>query len=286
MQGYVGALETLDSRQFAMLVRGLANALLYGVERSPFVGSGVEYVQSRVYQDGDPIRSIDWRVTARTGRTHVKEYETPKSMPTYFLVDTSASMVVSSTARSKYHVALFAAGGLALASLDRISPVGLVTVGDRALRFEPSLSQSRVLEWLHQLRTYHFDEGTHLAARIGELGPRLGQRSLVIVLSDLHDPGALGALRRLAQLHDVVVLELRDPAEEGNPGAGFLRAREAETGRLTLLRAAQAHVRSQGAALELRRAKVDHLLIRTDRPFVQDLRRLFKARGILGRGTR
>jgi len=286
MQGRIQDLETLDSRQFSILVRGLANSIAYGVDRSPFVGSGVEYVQSRAYQEGDPIRAIDWRITARTGRVHVKEYEAPKSVPTYFLVDTSASMVVSSTARSKYHVALFAAGGLALASLDRVSPVGLVTVGTRALRFEPSLSQGRVLEWLHQLRTYRFDEETRLAVRIAELRPRLPQRSLLIVLSDLHDAGALAALKRLSQVHDVVVLELRDPAEYGILGAGWLRGREAESGRAVLGRSKHPHVSAEGAARAMRRAGIDHLLIHTDRPFAHDLRRLFKARGVLGRGTR
>jgi uncharacterized protein (DUF58 family) len=230
MQGRIESFELLDSRQFAILVRGLADSLAFGLDRSPFVGTGVEYVQSRPYQEGDPVRSMDWRVTARTGKHHVKEYETPKSMPTFLLLDTSASMTVASGARSKYETALYIAGGLALACLDRVSPVGVLGVGERALRVRPSLSQARVLQWLHELRTFRYDEATTLAARLAELGPSLGSRALVLVLSDLHDEGALPALIRLAQRHDVVVLQLADPAEEGLAGAGFLRAREAETG--------------------------------------------------------
>jgi uncharacterized protein (DUF58 family) len=286
MQGRIESFELLDSRQFAILVRGLADSLAFGVDRSPFVGSGVEYVQSRPYQEGDPVRSMDWRVTARTGKHHVKEYETPKSMPTFFLLDTSASMTVASGVRSKYETALYIAGGLALACLDRVSPVGVLGVGERALRVRPSLSQARVLQWLHELRTFRYDEATTLAARLAELGPSLGSRSLVLVLSDLHDQGALPALLRLAQRHDVVVLQLADPAEEGLAGAGFLRAREAETGVEFWTRGGRAGLDVERTERELRRARIDRLLIRTDRPFVHALRRLFHARGVQGRGMR
>src|SRR6185436_8066065 len=173
MEGHIESLDTLDSRQFVIALRKLADSLTYGIDKSPFVGSGIEYVQSRPYQMGDSIRAIDWRVTARTGRFHVKEYETPKSMPCYLLIDTSASMTVSSHGRSKYHVALYIAGGLALAALDRVSPVGVVGVGERSLRMRPSLSHARLLQWILLLRKHRYDEGTTLAARIGELSPSL-----------------------------------------------------------------------------------------------------------------
>jgi len=284
--GQIEDLETLDSRQFVIALRRLANSLSYGIDRSPFVGSGIEFVQSRPYEAGDPIRQMDWRVTARTGKPYVKEYETTKSMPCYLLLDTSASMAVSSQGRSKYQTALFIAGGLALACLDRVSPVGVIGVGDRALRVQPSLSRDRVLQWMHQLRTYRFDERTHLAARLAELGPSLGQRSLVVVLSDLHDPQAIPALKRMAQEHEVVALLLQDPAEEHVRGSGFFRAREAETGREFVTHGRSRWLDTEAAERELARLGLDRLRIRTDRPFEHALRNLFRARGFLGRGSR
>src|SRR5262249_40262304 len=136
-----------------------------------------------------------------------------------------------SSASSKYETALYVAGGLALACLDRVSPVGVIGVGERRLRIQPSLSRPRVLQWILELRRYKYDEGTTLGARLGELGPSLGQRSLIVVLSDLYDRDALPALKRMSQLHDVVVLRHEDPAEVAVRGGGFFRAREAETGR-------------------------------------------------------
>jgi uncharacterized protein (DUF58 family) len=286
MEGYLDSADHLNARQFLIAVKKLADALSYGTDHSPFLGSGVEYAQSRQYQWGDPVRAIDWRVTARTGRVFVKEYEAPKRLPCYLLLDTSASMTVSSAKRSKYAVAVHIAGGLAFACLDRVSPVGVVGVGGRDLRVEPSLSRGQILQWLHRFRRFRYDEPTALGRRVTELGPTLTNRCLVVALSDLHDEAAVPALKLLAQRHDVVVIQLQDPAETGMPGAGFLRAGEAETGRVFVTRAARRWVDPEATARELKRAGVDHLLVRTDRPFVADLRNFLKARNVLGRGTR
>jgi len=283
MQGQIAGSDVLDARQFYVAIKKLADSLSYGTDRSPFLGAGQEYVQSRPYQFGDPIKSIDWRVTARTRKFHVKEYEAPKRLPAYLLVDTSASMTISSTGKSKYETAVFLAGGLALACLDRISPVGLLGVGDRNLHIRPSLSKDLVLQWLHQLRTYRHDEGTTLGDRVVELTPSLSHRVLVIILSDLHDPRALSALKRMGQQHDCVVLQLRDPAERALSGVGFVRAREAETGRTFVTRGRMANPDHTD---ELRRAGIDHLMIDTDLPYVSRVRLYFKSRALLGRGTR
>ena len=74
MEGFIESADTLDSRQFYIAIKRLADSFSYGTDRSPFVGSGVEFAQSRQYQYGDPIRSIDWRVTARTGKVYIKEF--------------------------------------------------------------------------------------------------------------------------------------------------------------------------------------------------------------------
>jgi uncharacterized protein (DUF58 family) len=286
MEGFLETCDTLNARQFWIAVKRLADSLSYGTDRSPFLGSGIEFVQSRPYQWGDPIRSIDWRVTARTGKIYVKEYEAPKRLPCYLLLDTSASMTISSQKRSKYAVAVHIAGGVAFACLERISPVGMVGVGSRDLRVEPSLSRNQIMEWLHRLRHFRYDETTALGRRIAELGSTLTSRAMVIVLSDLHDPQALPALKQMAQQHDCVVLHLLDPAERGLRGSGFLRAQEAETGRAFVTRGRRQWLDPETVAQQMRRAGIDYMRIETDTPFASKLRHFFKSRNLLGRGAR
>ncbi len=286
MEGFLETADCLDSRQFIFAVKRLADNLSYGTDHSPFRGSGIEYVQSRLYQWGDPVRSIDWRITARTGKPHVKEYESPKRLPCYLLLDTSASMTIKSGKKSKYAIALHLAGGLAFACLDRVSPVGVVGVGGREVRFEPSLSSDRVMQWLHELRRFRWDEPTTIARRIADLAPSLSNRAVVIVLSDLHDDEALPALKLLAQKHDCAVFQFQDPAEKGMHGGGFLRAREAETGRAFVTRAGKSWIDPERVAIELRRSGIDHMVIETDKPFAARVRHFCKSRGLLGRGAR
>ncbi len=286
MEGYLDSCDTLDARQFLLAVKRLADSLSYGTDRSAFLGAGIEYVQSRPYVWGDPVRSIDWRVTGRTGKVHVKEYEAPKRMPCYLFVDTSASMTVSSQAKSKYAVAVHMAGGLALACLARVSPVGVIGAGSRDFRVEPSLSGAQILQWLHRLRHFRYDETTSLGRKLTLVSPTLTSRSLLILLSDLHDPLAVAALKPLAQKHDCVVLHLQDPAEGGLRGAGFLRAREAETGRAFVTRGRRRWTDPDRVAQELRRGGIDYLRIEIDKVFVPQLRNFFRSRNLLGRGAR
>ena len=136
---------------------------------------------------------------------------------------------------------------------------------------------------MHDLRRYRVDERTTLSRRMAELGPSLTSRALIAVLSDLHDPDAVKTLKQLGQRHDCFAIQLQDPSEEGLPGAGLLRAREAETGRVFVTRAARRWTAPEEIARELLRGGVDHLLVRTDEPFRQRLRLFLRNRGLLGR---
>ena len=236
----------LDSRQFVIAVKRLADSLSYGMDHSPFHGPGIEYAESRLYQPGDPVKSIDWRVTARTGRYYVKEYEAPRRLPVYLLVDTSASMTIRSGEQSKYELAVFVAGGHRAGRPGQDEPGG----DDERGGTQPARSPEPVARPDHAMAApaapVSLRRRNAAGRSIAELTPRLTHRALLIVLSDLHDPEGVTLLKEVGQRHDCVVLQFRDPAEVSVRGSGFMRAREAESGLPFSARPRQA-VRSRSA---------------------------------------
>lgn len=275
--------EPVDARQFEVAVKHLANSLNFGQEESVFHGSGLEYAQSRLYVAGDPVKAIDWKVSARIGKLFIKEYQEPKQIPLYLLLDTSASMCVTSQPMSKYAWAVQIATGIALAAQANVTPVGLLGCGARELHVRPTLSRNVVMEWSHQLRHHDFLEDTSLAARAREVAPSLKRRTMVIVLSDLHDPEAFPALQVLAQEHDVIVLHLQDPAETGVRGAGLFRGLEAESGRAFVGHGRRAWVDAESWKGELTRFGIDYLHLLTDQPILGKLRHFLGQRGMSGK---
>jgi uncharacterized protein (DUF58 family) len=156
-----------------------------------------------------------------------------------------------------------------------------MAVGERDLHQTPTLARGAVMQWMHQLRNYHFRESTTLGRRIREIIPRVEQRCLFIVLSDLHDPDAIPAVKLMAHDHDCVVLHLEDPAERGRLGGGIYRATEAETGREFVAHGFSRWFDHDEAHI-LSRAGVDYLRLQTDQPILSRLRHFLKQRG----GTR
>ncbi|WP_395737555.1 DUF58 domain-containing protein [Prosthecobacter sp.] len=278
--------DPVDARQFEVTVKHLANSLNFGQDESVFHGSGLEFAQSRLYTPGDPVKSIDWKVSARVGKLFIKEYQEPKQIPLYLLVDTSASMCVSSQTLSKYAWAVRIATGIALAAQSTMTPVGLLGCGARELHVRPSLSRNLVMEWSHKLRHHNFVEETSLAQRARELAPALKRLTTVIVLSDLHDPGAFAALQVLGQEHDCIVLHLQDPAELNLKGAGLFRGSEAESGRSFVSHGRRGFIDSATWQSELTRFGIDYLYLRTDQPILGRLRHFLNRRGLGGSSGR
>ena len=112
------------------------------------------------------------------------------------------------------------------------------------------------------------------------------RQGAMAVTTDVTDDTALEALKLLGQVHDVVVLQLMDPAEQGLPGAGFVRAVEAETGKEFVSAGKAEWLDQEALEAGLRRAGIDHHVIRTDQPFAHKLRHYFMSRDLFGRGAR
>ncbi|MCX5649971.1 MAG: DUF58 domain-containing protein [Planctomycetota bacterium] len=204
--------ESLARGDFDIVIRRLADDLAFGSDTSRLVGSGLEYASSRPYIPGDSVRLLNWRLTARTGKPFVREYEALKRTVVYLFVDTSASMSVASTARSKHDLAVWIASAIGLVAQRRMSPVAIVSGGEREIPLVPSLSRSELWQAIEPLRTRGVDEQTTLGAQLRRVAQRATRASVMFILSDLHDPDAIPAIRHAAQKHDCSVIHLVDPA--------------------------------------------------------------------------
>ena len=163
MEGYLDTVDTSTRGSSSLAVKKLADSLSYGTDRSPFLGSGhrVRAVAAVPVGRPGPLDRL-----ARHGahrQVYVKEYEAPKRLPCYLLLDTSASMTVSSIARSKYAI------GGAPRRRAGVRVPGPGQPGRRGRRRRPrrcassrACRRDQVLQWLHRLRRFRYDEPTTL----------------------------------------------------------------------------------------------------------------------------
>ncbi|PID37724.1 MAG: hypothetical protein CR966_00660 [Pseudomonadales bacterium] len=129
MKGIEITLEELIKARPAKSVTGFApsgkvSTHQWGMFRSAFLGQGMEFAESRVYQTGDDVRNIDWRITARTGKTHTKLFHEERERPIYLLVDMRSMMHFATRTRFKANMVAEIASMLAWVGFDGGDRVG------------------------------------------------------------------------------------------------------------------------------------------------------------------
>jgi len=201
------------------LVRGLYNSRHRTADR----GSSTEFIEHREYRRGDELRTIDWRVLARTNRLYVKVHEMEANMRIHLVVDTSASMRVPPPAGlpGKLELACTIAGALALLAEGQQEAVGLFCLGERIEEYIPARQGQNHLRLLHQhLGNPRGGGGGTFGELLLEAGQRIGKRGMVFVLTDaLDDPVPLGdALKNLrVREQDTILIQILDRNETEFP---------------------------------------------------------------------
>lgn len=189
-------------------------------------GRGMEFDEARHYQPGDDIRAIDWRVTARTGKTHTKLFREEKERPVFILTDLSSSMHFGTQLLFKSVQAAHLTALIAWSAQQRGDRVGGLLFNSAAHReYKPQTRHKAVLALLHGLMTLHQHQQTNgpqqvnltdACARLRRLA-RPG--SLVFLLSDFQqlNPPALQHINRLSRHCEVIAYPLSDPFEHQLP---------------------------------------------------------------------
>lgn len=129
---HLRSLEKL-ARQITFLPRQPARSVLNGRHASRLRGRGLNFEELRNYQPGDDVRTIDWKVTARTGTPHVRVYTEERDRPTLIVVDQRMSMYFGSVLNMKSVTAAECAALAAYRIFDQGDRVGGIVFGDDSL---------------------------------------------------------------------------------------------------------------------------------------------------------
>jgi uncharacterized protein (DUF58 family) len=196
---------------------------------SRFKGRGMEFDETRLYQAGDDIRSIDWRVTARTGQAHTKLYREERERPVFIAVDLRPAMQFATRGVFKAVQAIKLAALLAWAAQqngDRIG--GQVFSARHCLELKPFSGRAAVLRLFDALLHPQSDDSPQ-APTFAHVLQRLAQHarpgSRVYIVSDFRgmDAQAEHHFSKLARHCDVVLILIYDPLESRLPERGRYR---------------------------------------------------------------
>jgi len=228
---------------FAELVglRSKASRLLLGSDRqsmaiasgdytSPFRGQGLAFHEVREYRPGDDIRSIDWRVTARTDKPHVKIFVEERERTVILCIDANASMRFGTRGTFKSVQAARAAALLGWHANGHNDRVGCIVFGDVAEGmqfFTPRRSRQalwQALKLLSQQTIGAHKQQVSLETALAHLERTAPTGALVLIISDFSELAAT-LERQIGNLHrrcDVVLIAVQDPADREIPAMGTI----------------------------------------------------------------
>lgn len=206
---------------------------LSGGYASPFRGRGIDFSEVRAYLPGDDIRSMDWRVTARTGKPHTKLFIEERERPVYFLNDFSSSMYYATRNAFKTVTASKIAALLAWAASGHGDRVGGFLFNESDIQqIKPMGGKRGVLQMVNHLSRWSKDipatfspSASNIEYILKKVRTTVRPGSLVYIVSDFRsmNENAERIVSELARHCDVVMIMVADPSELDAPEKGQLR---------------------------------------------------------------
>lgn len=236
-RGAYAELDTLIALRFpaAQLKLGRRNralSTLAGPNKSNFRGRGIDFEEVRSYQPGDDIRTIDWRVTARSGSAHTKLFREERERPVLVVVDQRSNMFFGSSHCFKSVLASQLASLLAWSALhggDRVGGLVFNELGHQEIR--PRRSRKTVLALLSQITTYNGalplndsageDRFTQMLSNLRRIARPGSSLFLVSDFRGASEEHAREHLFELAKHTELTAVACADPLESELPRAGL-----------------------------------------------------------------
>ena len=210
-----------------LLARQVVEGFILGLHKSPFHGFSVEFAEHRLYNQGDPMRHIDWRVYGRTDKLFVKRFEEETNLRCCVVIDTSSSMQFPKDTEklNKLQFSCVAAASLFQLLKRQLDAASLALFDEKVNYFSDcrsAHSHYRMLmnELQRTLNTTSENKVTHAAAALHLVAEQMHKRSLIVIFSDMMDDAdniedMFAALQHLRyNKHEVILFHVMDGAQE------------------------------------------------------------------------
>ena len=282
-------------RRIEIKTRGLSDEIFAGKYHTAFRGRGMSFAEVREYRVGDDVRDIDWNVTARSDRAHVKVYEEERELTMMLIVDVSPSRMFGSESITKKNLITEVAATLAFSASKNNDKVGCILFSDHIEKFiPPKKGRSHILMIIRELVSFQpTGRGTNLSEALRYLVGVNKKRTTSFLLSDFINseadmPKFEDALKIASSKHDLMAINIFDKRDVELPNVGIIEVEDAETGQKEWVDTSSRRVREHWkhsfeerntAMLKtLSHNRVDVAEVATDGDYVVELLKMFKRR--------
>ncbi len=268
----------------------LVDDVFSGKYHSVFKGQGLEFSEVREYVPGDDVRRISWNVTARRNKPYIKKYDEEREQTVMFVVDLSASGLFGSKNITKNDLIAELTAVLAFSALKNGDRAGLLAFTDVVEQYiKPQKNKKHILRLIDIILSYEpKNNKTNIETALKSLNRLCKRKALVFLISDFYDKNFDSMLKVTAKKHDLVCIKVSDTKETSIPERGIFRLQDAETGLFSDIDFSSRECRNEYYGnLEkhnifldemFKTAKTDVMNIYTDKPYISELIKFFKAR--------
>ena len=276
-------------RELEIKTKGLVDGMMAGSYKTKMRGRGIEFSEVREYVLGDDIRHIDWNVTARTNKLHVKEFVEERDLRVYVIFDYSASNEFGFT-KSKKSIGHEVAASIIFSAMKNNDSVGLGIFTDTLEQFIPARKgRKHSLTLLRTILSHKVkSKKTDITSSLLQLHHTLGQHSVIFIISDYISPSFLRPLKFLKNRHDVILVNLSDIRESELPDIGYTMLEDMESGEQLLVNTSDVNFRdsftknsienSRKIKNDITKIKVEMVNVSEQIPFDVALRQFFDRR--------
>jgi uncharacterized protein (DUF58 family) len=211
-----------------LLARQVVEGFITGLHQSPFHGFSVEFAEHRLYNNGESVKNIDWKLLARTDKLFVKQFEEETNLRCYLLLDTSSSMNFPDKGINKLQFSVYAIASLMYLFKKQRDAFGLCLFSDKIDWISQVKSTSTHLFYLYAALEKAYNQpkvntATNITQVLHHIAGQIHQRSMVIIFSDMLEnslnPEKLQSLFAAIQhlkynKHEVIIFNVNDKQKE------------------------------------------------------------------------